>query len=122
DRGDEDNLTVVVVRVGEHLKAGERLSDLEPTISPETHPVYAAQSGNGVQPESNFIPASRIAFPGPPASPAASVADELRLNVADPKAKQGGGGAARVFGFLVVLLLIAGAFYAGARYKERIPF
>jgi len=122
DRGAEDNLTVVAVRVGEHLKAGERLSDLEPTISPETHPVYAAQSGNGVQPESNFIPASRIAFPGPPASPAASVADELRLNVADPKAKQGGGSAARVFGFLVVLLLIAGAFYAGARYKERIPF
>jgi len=121
DRGAEDNLTVVAVRVGEHLKAGERLSDLEPTISPETHPVYAAQSGNGVQAESNFIPASRIAFPGPPASPAASIGDELRLNVADPKAKQGGS-AARVFGFLVVLLLIAGAFYAGARYKERIPF
>jgi len=52
----------------------------------------------------------------------ASVADELRLNVADPKAKQGGSSAARVFGFLVVLLLIAGAFYAAARYKERIPF
>ncbi|HKP80812.1 MAG TPA: PP2C family serine/threonine-protein phosphatase [Pyrinomonadaceae bacterium] len=122
DRGAEDNLTVVAVRVGEHLKAGERLSDLEPTISPETQQVYATQSGNGVQPESNFIPASRIAFPGPPASPAASVAEELRLNVADPKARQGGSSAARVFGFLVVLLLIAGAFYAGARFKERIPF
>jgi protein phosphatase len=122
ERGAEDNLTVVAVRVGEHLKAGERLSDLEPTISPETHPVYAAQSGNGVQPESNFIPASRIAFPGPPASPAASVAEEIRLNVADPKAKQGRSSAARVFGVLFVLLLLAGAFYAGARYKERIPF
>jgi len=122
DRGAEDNLTVVAVRVGEHLKAGERPADLEPTISPETQPVYAAQSGNGVQPESTFIPASRIAFPGPPASPAASVAEELRLNVADPKAKQGGSGAARAVGFLVVLLLIAGAFYAGARFKERIPF
>src|ERR1051325_1003023 len=121
ERGAEDNLTVIAGRVGEHLKAGERLSDLEPTISPETQPVYAAQSGNGVQPESNFIPASRIAFPGPPASPAASVAEELRLNVADPRARQGGSSAARVFGFLVVLLLIAGAFYAGARFKERIP-
>src|SRR5688500_8254247 len=50
ERGAEDNLTVVAVRVGEQLKAGERLSDLEPTISPETHPAYAAaQSGNGVQ-------------------------------------------------------------------------
>lgn len=123
ERGAEDNLTVVAVRVGEHLKAGERLSDLEPTISPETHPVYATQSGNGVQPESTFLPASRIAFPGPPTSPAASLAEEIKLNVAEPKAKQGGGGsAARVFGVLLVLLLIAGAFYAGARYKERIPF
>lgn len=122
ERGAEDNLTVVAVRVGEHLKAGERLSDLEPTISPETHPVYAARSGNGVQPEGNFIPASRIAFPGPPPSQAASIGEELRLNVADPKARQGGSSAARVFGVLFVLLLLAGAFYAGARYKERIPF
>ena len=28
----------------------------------------------------------------------------------------------RLFGVVVVLLLIGGAFYAGARYKERIPF
>src|SRR4029453_6772855 len=43
-------------------------------------------------------------------------------NVAEPRAKQGGSSAARVLGVLFVLLLIAGAFYAGARYKERIPF
>ena len=122
ERGAEDNLTVVAVRVGEHLKAGERLSDLEPTISPETHPVYATQSGNGGQPESNFIPASRVAFPGPAAAAPVSVAEETTLNVAEPKAKQGGSSAARAFGLLVVLLLIAGAFYAGARFKERIPF
>src|SRR5688500_163513 len=77
ERGAEDNLIVVAVRVGEQLKAGERLSDLEPTISPETHPVYAAKSGNGLQPESTFIPASRIAFPGPAsASPPVSVPEE----------------------------------------------
>ncbi|HEX7331723.1 MAG TPA: PP2C family serine/threonine-protein phosphatase [Pyrinomonadaceae bacterium] len=122
ERGAEDNLTVVAVRVGEHLKAGERSSDLEPTISPETHPVYATQSGNGGQPESSFIPASRVAFPGPATAPATSLADEIKLNVAEPRAKQGGSGAARAFGFLVVLALIAGAFYAGARFKERIPF
>jgi len=123
ERGAEDNLTVVAVRVGEHLKAGERLSDLEPTISPETHPVYAAQSGNGVQPESTFIPASRIAFPGPPLAPSpASAPNETTLNVAEPRAKQGGSSAARVLGFFFVLLLMAGAFYAGARYKERISF
>src|SRR5919106_1789197 len=43
DRGAEDNLTVIAVRVGEHLKAGERPADLEPTISPDTQPVYAVQ-------------------------------------------------------------------------------
>ena len=122
ERGAEDNLTVVAVRVGEHLKAGERQSDLEPTISPETHPVYATESGNGVQPESNFVPASRIAFPAPATAAPAAVAEETTLNVAEPTVKRGGSSAARVFGLLLVLLLIAGAFYAGARYKERIPF
>src|SRR5688572_20305722 len=52
ERGAEDNLTVVVVRVGEHLKSDERLADLEPTISPETEPVYAVPSGNGSAAES----------------------------------------------------------------------
>lgn len=124
ERGAEDNLTVVAVRVGEHLKAGERLSDLEPTISPETHPVYAAQSGNGVrQPEGSFIPASRVAFPGTTAAPPPPVTPtESTLNVAEPRTKQGGSSAARVLGLLLVLGLIAAAFYAGARYKERIPF
>jgi hypothetical protein len=65
------------------------------------------------------VPASRIAFPGP-ASEAAAVRDEP-LNVAAPPTK-GGSGVGRLLGVLVVLLLIGGAFYAGARYKERIPF
>ena len=56
ERGAEDNLTVVVVRVDEHLRSDERLADLEPTISPETEPVYAVQSGNGS--DSTFTPAS----------------------------------------------------------------
>ena len=120
ERGAEDNLTVVVVRVGQHLKAGERLADLEPTITPETVPVYAVQSSNGSEPDNRFIPASRIAFPAP-ASEAATVVGEP-LNVAEPNAKSGGSGAARALGVLVVLLLLGAAFYAGARYKERIPF
>ena len=57
-----------------------------------------------------------------PTSAPASASEETTLNVAEPIAKQGGSSAARVFGFLVVLALIAGAFYAGARFKERIPF
>jgi protein phosphatase len=122
ERGAEDNLTVIAVRVGAHLMAGERSADLEPTISPETTPVYAVPPGNGSAPaDTTFLPASRIAFPGPaePVTPVATMSSEP-LNVADPKAK--GSGAGRVLVALVVLLLIAGAFYAGARYKERIPF
>lgn len=121
ERGAEDNLTVVAVRVGDHLEAGERPGDLEPTITPETQPVYAVQSGNGSPPPaSNFIPASRIAFPGPPAQPS-EIAHEP-INVADPEPTRSGSSAARVFAILLVLALLAAAFYAGARYKEQIPF
>src|SRR5829696_6273778 len=120
DRGAEDNLTVIAVRVGEHLKAGERSADLEPTISPDTQPVYAVQSGNGsASADTSFMPASRIAFPGPPAEPTPPPTAVTRepFNIAEPEAK--GSGAGRIVAVLVVLLLLAAAFYAGARYKER---
>lgn len=126
ERGAEDNLTVVIVRVGEHVSADERAAELEPTISPETQTAYAPQP-NGkplaatAQNEGSFIPASRVAFPGPASD--TPVVHQERLNVAEPTTRPGGGsGAAKFFGLLLVLALIAGAFYAGARYKERIPF
>src|SRR5215212_497590 len=130
ERGAEDNLTVIAVRVGEHLKTGERSGDLEPTITPESTPVYAVQSGNGsAAAGTTFLPASRIAFPGPASSSPSSTAAEHSaaaavasepLNIAEPRAT--GSGAGRVLAVLFVLLLLAAAFYAGARYKERIPF
>jgi protein phosphatase len=124
ERGAEDNLTVVVVRVGERLSSEDRLGDLEPTLTPETQ--YATQP-NG-QPatvvaadQGNFVPASRIAFPGP--TPGDGPLAHERLNVADPAVTaSGGSGATKLLGALLVVLLVAGAFYAGARYKERIPF
>ena len=124
ERGAEDNLTVVIVRVGERVNADERLGELEPTISPETQTAFAPKpNGQPVvataQNEGSFIPASRIAFPGPAID--STVAHE-RLNVADPARRSGGSGAAKLFGLVLVLALLAGAFYAGARYKERIPF
>ncbi len=126
ERGAEDNLTVVVVRVGERLNTDERLAEIEPTVTPETQAVYAAKPNGQPAPvvaqnEGSFIPASRIAFPGTASE--ANVAAHERLNVADPAitGKSGSAGA-KLFGALLVLLLLAGAFYAGARYKERIPF
>src|SRR6185295_8703595 len=41
ERGAEDNLTAVVVCVGQPLSAAERVEDLEKTMSPETTPVPA---------------------------------------------------------------------------------
>jgi len=125
ERGAEDNLTVVVVRVGQRISADQRLEDLEPTITPETQPIFAAKP-NGNQsvpavPDASFVAPSRIAFPGPASDPQPVVAQE-KLNVAAPPSKKGGSSVARFFGFLFVLALIAGAFYAGARFKERIPF
>jgi len=120
ERGAEDNLTVVAVRAGERLRSDQRLEDLEPTITPETQPVYATQSSNGSERETTFLPASRIAFPGP--STAETPVPRETLNVADPQTKTGGGSGARVFVFLLVLGLIAAAFYAGARFRDRIPF
>jgi protein phosphatase len=127
ERGAEDNLTVVIVRIGAHVDAEDRLAELEPTISPETQAAaYAASASDagyqtrvGTQSNGSFVPASRIAIPAgePPVEP-----NHRTLNVAAPAVKSSGSGAMRLLGVLVVLVLLAGAFYAGARYKERIPF
>jgi protein phosphatase len=123
DRGAEDNLTVVIVRVGEPVSTEDRLAELEPTITPETESLYAAQNGGqqtmiGTLPNGSPGSGSRIAIP---ATAAAMAANHGTLNVAEPRGG-GGSGLAKVFGFLLVLLLLGAAFYAGARYKERIPF
>ncbi len=125
ERGAEDNLTVVIVRVGKPVMTDERMAELEPTISPETQQVYTMQ--DTVPPavigtQSNGSPASgsRIAIPA--AAPVPAETSHGTLNVAEPARTRGGSGFSRVLLALVVLLLLAGAFYAGARYKERIPF
>jgi tetratricopeptide (TPR) repeat protein len=127
ERGAEDNLTVVIVRVGTRITAEQRLADLEPTITPETQPILKPggdtnQTVLGSKPESTLIAPSRIAFPGNAGTAAAAAGSQETLNVADPKAKKGGGGAAKAFFLLLLPLLIVGGFVAGARYKDRVPF
>jgi tetratricopeptide (TPR) repeat protein len=76
----------------------------------------------GSQPQASFVPASRIAFPAP-AVEATPAREPERLNVAAPAEKHGiGRSIARLFLFILVVGLIGGAFYAGARFKERLPF
>jgi protein phosphatase len=124
ERGAEDNLTVVVVRVGDPVMTDDRTAELEPTISPETQAVYATQdtvpqSVIGTQSNGSHVSGSRIAIP---AAAAPMETNQGPLNVAEPQTTRGGGSLSRMALVLFVLLLLAGAFYAGARYKERIPF
>jgi hypothetical protein len=44
------------------------------------------------------------------------------LNVADPTVRKSGSGAGKLFGVILILVLLAGAFLAGARYRDRLPF
>jgi len=129
ERGAEDNLTVVIVRVGKRIPVDQRSDDLQPTITPETQELYPfPQDGNqtmvSTKTAETLIPPSRIAFPSPEVSPAdpMSAAPQQKLNVAEPLPQSAGGSVGRPLLFLLVLALIAGAFYAGARFKERIPF
>jgi len=130
ERGAEDNLTVVVVRVGKYISPEQRSDDLEPTVTPETQELYSvAPDGNqtivGTKPDHGLIPPSRIAFPAPEAIGEQTVSPTTprTLNIAEPDtSKPAGGTVSRPLLFVLVLALIAGAFYAGARLKERIPF
>jgi serine/threonine protein phosphatase PrpC len=125
ERGAEDNLTVVIVRVGEHISVDQRMGDLEPTVTPETQLVFAANPESQqtiTTPPNTLVPASRIAFPGLAEGAQPPATSQQTLNGADPKTASRGGGGGKVFLFLFALALLAGAFYAGARYKEKVPF
>jgi len=75
----------------------------------------------GGKPEGTFLPASRIAFPAPSAETQPVVTQE-RLNVANPTVEKAGSSGGKFFVAILVLVLLAGAFLAGARYRDRVPF
>lgn len=147
ERGAEDNLTAVVVRVGAAISAAQRSEDLDKTISPEpvaslgtVPPVVAAPNSaptaSGASPDSasSLLPPSRKAFPAAAgvlpvgsnlaaAEAATGKAIENRLDVAAPRPKSG---IERTMGrfFLLVLVIgaLAAAFYGGRKYKGSIPY
>jgi serine/threonine protein phosphatase PrpC len=118
ERGAEDNLTVVLVRAGKRIPANERADEFESTISPEIRST-ASQSQPVQSGGAAFVPPSRVAFPAPAAD-----GNHVEVTHTQPitHERKKWGGAGWVFGFLLVLALMAGAFYAGARYRDRIPF
>lgn len=138
ERGAEDNLTAIVVRVGPWLSAKDRVDDLEKTISPENTLVPNAalhETLDDMEPEpvQSFVPASRVAFPG--AAGVAAIASQETQNVSaidsrldvpaslPPPASSGIERTMTRF-FLLVLVLgaLAAAFYAGRRYRGQVPY
>ena len=131
ERGAEDNLTAVVVRYGQRIPPDGRGEDLQRTISPETDtvPIFekgARPSGGNIETtQETLAPASRLAF-APRANPEEGQIStpERKLNIPASNASQGGflRAVGRLFLFLVFVVAVGGAFYAGRRYKGPIPF
>ena len=130
ERGAEDNLTAVMVRIGPPIPAEQRSEELERTITPETEPALAAVPGavSAVHPtvlpsepngRDTFVAPSRIAFPAPAET---SAAPQPPLNIAAPAQPGSGSMMGRLLLLLVALAAIGGAFYAGHRYKGSVPY
>jgi protein phosphatase len=142
ERGAEDNLTAVVVRVGPAISARQRVDDLEKTISPETMPFPPVNLHDTLDDnppvtssdqEAALLPASRKAFPAVAAADGnLAVSSEVRnvnaieskLDLAAPT--QSKSGVERTMTRIFLLVLVAGAlaaaFYAGRKYKGPIPY
>jgi protein phosphatase len=141
ERGAEDNLTAVVVRVGPAISATGRMEDLEKTISPETTPIPVASAEDAQQtmlgvrsdPAGSFLPPSRIAFPAADSAstesslitPESQTANaiESRLDVAAPRTKSSiEKTMTRLFVLVLFVGVLAAAFYAGRKYKGSTPY
>src|ERR1041384_31954 len=113
-RGAEDNLTAVVVQIGEPKFETVAL-DEERTISTERPPadIPVAASSAPADIPTRLTPASRIAFPGP------SEAQQVQPNGRVQKSSGAGRAILRFFVFLLFLAVAVGAFYGGMRYQQQ---
>jgi len=123
ERGAEDNLTAVIVRVGE---PADFASYADPTLenTPAVEELAAQHAersfaGNYDLTEDALVPASRIAFPAPSESP--SAASNPTISPPTLVDKRSSGSVGRFFVFLLFVVCAGGAFYAGARFHNRLP-
>lgn len=131
ERGAEDNLTAVIVRVGapsaelRDLSVGERTLQIDypPAESPAPTPA-AAFPGSLEKTEDPLIPASRVAFPATrPEALADTGTQQGPINIPATPPKGGAGRfMARFFVFLLFVGGVAAAFYYGTRYTGTLPF
>jgi serine/threonine protein phosphatase PrpC len=118
ERGAEDNLTAVLVSVGTPISINDRVEDVEKTISPETT-VPVIPTEDRLEPPS-FVPASRKAFP--PDQPVENTI-ETPINIPPSSGRSGVERTmTRLFLFVLLIVALAGAFYAGRRYRGSVPY
>ncbi|HBB89040.1 MAG TPA: hypothetical protein DC047_15655 [Blastocatellia bacterium] len=133
ERGAEDNLTAVAVRVGTSISAATRSAEMDETLTPEANVVptlsasQAARSMDTLEtaPPAEFVPASRKAFPADAAQGSETVNLERTMEgvpVDAVRQSRGGGFFGRFILFLLVVGAVAAAFYGGRRYKGPIPY
>ena len=128
ERGAEDNLTAVVVRCGSRIRADERAEELQRTISPENEAeaqqlaarATAASERDEDRTLDSLVPPSRTAFPA--VQKPGTISGERPLDIPQQQTTGGAGAAGRIFLFLLFLVALGAAFYAGRRYKGAIPF
>ena len=131
ERGAEDNLTAVIVRVGEPSLTALEMEDS--TLSLDHFPSKSVaqpaddiSGGNVDRTEDALLPASRVAFPAGsslPNNPTVGNPDKP-MNIPEKRSSNGGIGRsiARLFFFLLFIAGVAAAFYAGTRYRGLLPF
>jgi len=129
ERGAEDNLTAVVVRVGDSISAAQRSAEMDETLTPEANVVPTVSAARRIDTletaPPDFVPASRKAFPGGPTQAVEPANFERTLEVAPvqetAKARSGGFLGSFIL-FLLVVGAVAAAFYGGRKYKGPIPY
>jgi len=127
ERGAEDNLTAVLVRVGD-TPDYSKFTSVEDTVqieAPTTQDGTAVFPGNLDKTEDALVAPSRIAFPSSSdTTPAITMGTEARpMNIQAPQTSGGAGKSIlRFFVFLLFLGVAAAAFYFGTRYRGPLPF
>jgi serine/threonine protein phosphatase PrpC len=129
ERGAEDNLTAVVVRVGSSIDARQRSADMDETLTPEAEVAPTLSAARSIETQEaaapTFVPASRKAFPAvaaPLADPGNFEQSAHVSGVNSAEQPRRGGFAGRFILFLLVLGALAAAFYGGRKYKGPIPY
>jgi len=129
ERGAEDNLTAVIIRLGEATKhdidfLAERTLPLEtPRISQSAAGVFAGNLDRTE--ESVLLPPSRIAFPANNSQTTSTSNPQFKpAEIPAARANRGSPGRSlvRFFVFLFFLAAVAAAFYGGTRYGGPLPF